>query len=77
MLDLEAYRKRRGHRFLSCDFSFHDQAFHDLREVTSRQLTDLYLLALAVRHGLRLATFDTTIPTKLVLNGGRAIEVIG
>ncbi|MCX6846200.1 MAG: VapC toxin family PIN domain ribonuclease [Verrucomicrobia bacterium] len=77
MLDLEAYRKRRGHRFLSCDFSFHDPAFHGLREVTPRQLTDLYLLALAARHGLRLATFDNTIPTELVRDGGGAIEVLG
>ncbi len=32
------------------------------RILGSRQLTDLYLLALAVKHGGRLATFDRGIP---------------
>ena len=31
-----------------------------------RQITDLYLLALAVRHRGRLATFDTAIPLSTV-----------
>jgi len=31
-----------------------------------RQLTDIYLLALAVQHGGRLATFDTGIPLAAV-----------
>ena len=31
-----------------------------------RQLTDVYLLALAVRHGGRLVTFDTGIPLTAV-----------
>ena len=34
----------------------------------SRQLTDLYLLALAVEHGGRLATFDRGIPLVAVKN---------
>jgi predicted nucleic acid-binding protein len=31
-----------------------------------RQLTDIYLLALAVRHGGRFVTFDTGIPLAAV-----------
>lgn len=34
--------------------------------VTHRQLTDVYLLALAVRHDGCLATFDTSIPLSVV-----------
>ena len=34
--------------------------------VTHRQLTDVYLLALAVAHDGCLATFDTSIPTSVV-----------
>jgi len=45
-----------------CDTSLfaHDQI------LTSRQLTDLYLLALAVRHNARLVTFDQGIPLAAV-----------
>ena len=32
-----------------------------------RQLTDAYLLALAVKHGGRLVTFDGAIPTSAVI----------
>lgn len=32
-----------------------------------RQITDLYLLGLAVRHGGRLATFDESIPISAVV----------
>ena len=38
---------------------------HD-RILTPRQLTDLYLLALAVEHGGRLVTFDRGIPLSAV-----------
>jgi uncharacterized protein len=32
----------------------------------ARQLTDIYLLALAVQHGGRLVTFDTGVPVAAV-----------
>jgi predicted nucleic acid-binding protein len=32
-----------------------------------RQITDIYLLGLAIRHGGRLATFDRSIPLKAVV----------
>ena len=31
-----------------------------------KQITDIYLLGLAVRHGGRLATFDRSIPREAV-----------
>jgi predicted nucleic acid-binding protein len=36
----------------------------------SRQLTDIYLLALAIRHGGRLVTFDRAVPLGAVRNAG-------
>ena len=43
-----------------------------------RQVTDVYLLGLAIRRGGRLATFDRSIPLKAV-RGARAecMEVLG
>jgi hypothetical protein len=42
-----------------------------------RQLTDVYLLGLAVRHGGRLVTFDQSIPIASVRGATRAsLEVI-
>lgn len=35
-----------------------------------RQLTDVYLLGVAVKHGGRLATFDRAIPVKAVVGAG-------
>lgn len=50
------------HEFWVDDISLLDPAVFDLGEVTrSAQLTDLYLLALAVRRGGRLVTFDGKI----------------
>jgi toxin-antitoxin system PIN domain toxin len=37
--------------------------------VSHRQVTDVYLLGLAKRHGGRLATFDRTIPAEFVSRG--------
>jgi hypothetical protein len=43
-----------------------------------RQLTDVYLLALAVSNEGRLATFDSTISLRAVERAeGRNLEVIG
>ena len=44
--------------------------------LSSRQITDAYLLALAVRHGGRLATFDQGIPAAAVTGGTGAVELI-
>ncbi|HQY10249.1 MAG: PIN domain-containing protein [Burkholderiales bacterium] len=51
------------HRFWPDDLSVLEAAAFDLSKVHGhRQLTDLYLLGLAVRHGGRLVTFDQRIP---------------
>lgn len=74
--DLRAYRQREGHCFLPCDLTFDDDIFKDLGRVTPKQLTDLYLVALAARHGVRFASFDASIPVTRVRGGANAIEVI-
>jgi len=76
LLDLKAYRSRRGHRFLPCDLSFDDPLFADIKGLTPKQLTDVYLAGLALKHGTKLATFDSTIPVEVLAGGSQAIEQI-
>jgi toxin-antitoxin system PIN domain toxin len=57
----------RWHAFWSDDLSLVAAQTLDWRHVLgSRQLTDLYLLALAVRHGGRLVTLDRGMPLHAV-----------
>lgn len=56
------------HLFWSDDLSVLDQRSVDIARVHGpRQLTDVYLLALAVRHGGRLITFDRAIARDAVV----------
>jgi toxin-antitoxin system PIN domain toxin len=56
---LEQSIARGGHAFWSDDLSLTDSTtFHCEHVMGPRQITDLYLLALAVRKGGRLVTFD-------------------
>jgi predicted nucleic acid-binding protein len=55
------------HEFWADDVSLLDDRLLDpARILGPRQITDLYLLALAVRHGGRLVTFDAAIPLQAV-----------
>lgn len=55
------------HSFIPDDVSLFDQALIDLSTLSGfRQLTDVYLLALAVAHDARLVTLDTRIPLHAV-----------
>ena len=55
------------HQFIPDDISILDDAVIDVRRLSGhRQLSDVYLLALAVRHDARLATLDTRIPLTTV-----------
>jgi uncharacterized protein len=57
-----------GHVFWEESLSFRDDAVFDTAMGAGhRQLTDIYLLALAHSHGGRLATFDRSIPTRAVM----------
>ncbi len=55
------------HQFIADDISLLDGALVRYRDLSSyRQLTDVYLLALAVAHDARLVTLDTHIPLSAV-----------
>ena len=64
-----------GHQFWHDDLSLTaSRSFPDLPD--SQCLTDLYLLALAVRRRARFATFDSRIDASLLPGGSAACYVI-
>jgi len=66
---------RPGHQFWPDAISLTDAAAY--RELPGhRDLTDYYLLALAIRHGARLATLDQRIDPSLLPNGPAAFYPI-
>ena len=55
------------HRFWSDDISLTDARLFDHSHILGpKQLTDVYLLALAIKNGGRFATFDRAIPLAAV-----------
>ena len=61
------------HEFWADDISLLDAAIvHPARIHGPRQLTDIYLLALATRHGGRLVTFDAGIAVEAVKGASKA-----
>lgn len=66
-----------GHVFWPSDLSLLDSPLIDReRLLASDQVTDTYLLALAVQHGGRLATFDKRLIASAVRGGEAARFVI-
>jgi uncharacterized protein len=66
-----------GHTFWPDDISLVDTEHVDAGQIlTSGQVTDSYLLALAVAKGGRLATFDRRLSTKAVRGGNAALHLI-
>ena len=56
------------HLFIADDISILDTTLVNTTNLTGhRQLTDAYLLALAVAHDARLVTLDTRIPMDAVI----------
>ncbi len=56
-----------AHAFWACDISALDHTVVDRTRVHGpRQVTDAYLLALAVRHGGRFVTFDRSVVSTAV-----------
>jgi uncharacterized protein len=67
-----------GHEFWSDSLSLLDGGWVDReRLLDSAQVTDTYLVALAVAHGGKLATFDRQIVTDAVKDGRQALCLIG
>jgi uncharacterized protein len=59
------------HVFWPDDVSLLDETVFDRERILGPgQLTDVYLLALAVRHGGRLATLDSAVPSQAVRAAG-------
>ncbi len=66
-----------NHRCLPEDFSLIGSDLVDFSLIrTSAQMTDTWLLALAVRNGGKLATFDRRLVTTAVKGGSQALYVI-
>ncbi|MGC9450831.1 MAG: TA system VapC family ribonuclease toxin [Oceanipulchritudo sp.] len=64
---LETFSQGSDHAFWVDDLSLLDRKlFKRERILGSRQVTDIYLLALAAKHGGRLVTFDEGINTAAV-----------
>ncbi|MEY3145960.1 MAG: hypothetical protein RL342_1631, partial [Pseudomonadota bacterium] len=67
-LRLELACKAPEHAFWAADVSLLSPGVINWRGILShRQVTDAYLLALAVRNNGKLATFDQRLTTQLVL----------
>lgn len=74
---LQGLRRLPGHRFWSDDISLMDSRYVDSsRLLVSGQITDSYLLALAVHHGGKLATLDERLNPEAVLLGDKALCLI-
>ena len=76
---LELFVIQSDHEFWPDDLSLrHEAAFVRDHLHSSRAITDVYLLALAVKHEATLATFDRTIPLSAVRGAVAAnLSVIG
>ena len=74
---LQQLRSIPGHQFWTDSISAADnRALPSLRGVTAKQLTDVYLLALAVHRGGSLATLDSRIEPSRVPGGPQALVVV-
>ena len=73
---LQELRRHKGHEFWSDDYSIVAGSVHLTDEARSKNITDLYLLGLALRKKGKLATLDLRIPAHLVPGGRGAYEVI-
>ena len=74
ILSLRSLAAVGSHRFVSDDVSLLDAATIDPTAlITSSEVTDTYLLALARRHDSRLATFDRRMATAAVTGGDAVV----
>lgn len=69
---LRTFCESGGHQFWRDAISLRDEIFDLSRAGGAKQLTDIYLLGLAVNRKGRLATFDRTIPLGAVRGAAAA-----
>lgn len=75
---LQQLRQVPGHVFFADTVSLADESLvPDLDRVGARELTDVYLLALAVHHGAWLVTLDRRMNPRCVAGGREALMVLG
>lgn len=66
-----------GHQFWTDTLSLtNEDQFRIQPETTSKQLTDIYLLALAVSRGGKLITLDRRIAIENVVHGSKALVAL-
>lgn len=74
---LSAFLSHPGHEFWPNDISLFDKEWVDASSLlNASQVTDSYLLALAVKHGGKLATFDRQLVTNAVKSGFQSVHFI-
>jgi len=74
---LQEFRRHSGHVFWPDDISLLDeQRLDTARLLAAGQITDSYLLALAVAHNGQLATFDRRLVADAVRDGAQALHLI-
>lgn len=74
---LKGLRAMPGHRFWADDISLADEERIDAgRLLGHAQVTDSYLLALALAHGGQLASFDRRLVVDAVKNGAGGLHLI-
>jgi len=72
---LRSFLAAPGHRFWADDLSIADGvAFPQL--IHSKQITDIYLLALAIKNGGKLATLDRGLPVGTIKGGENAYIIL-
>jgi len=70
---LAGFIAKQDHRLLQDSISLTDSGLFDHQQIIGpKQITDIYLLALATKHGVKLATFDANINLKAVKNATEA-----
>ena len=72
---LRQFCEAKGHHFWPEDLSILEILKPDAI-ITHAQITDVYLLGLAVHNGGKLATLDQRIPLDAVRSGRETIELI-
>jgi predicted nucleic acid-binding protein len=74
---LKRFTARTGHVFWSDDVNLLDGRYVDMGKLlTSGQITDTYLLALAVAHGGQLASLDRRLSVVAVHGGTDGLHLI-
>lgn len=69
------FREVTGHQFWTDDVTICD-VLEPNALITQAHVTDVYLLALAIKNGGKLATFDGRMPVRAVRGGREAIEIL-